>query len=150
MLANYCLSQPDKDHLIYQYPKMVLGVGEHECPGAVVDDEVGERAGCAGRVGVGVEVGVGSAHHVDEGVVQRHPVGTHVGEIELGDVHRHAVQPLAGIVRGHLLVLVLVGEAEIDLADPLHRRVAIDLGQRADFQAPVAGNSHIIDDINAK
>ncbi len=31
MLANYCLSQPDKDHLIYAYPKMVLGVGEPEC-----------------------------------------------------------------------------------------------------------------------
>ncbi len=31
MLANYCLAQPDRDHLIYQYPKMVLGVGEREC-----------------------------------------------------------------------------------------------------------------------
>ncbi len=31
MLANYCLAQPDKDHLIYAYPKMVLGVGEAEC-----------------------------------------------------------------------------------------------------------------------
>ncbi len=31
MLANYCLDQPDRDHLIYPYPKMVLGVGEHEC-----------------------------------------------------------------------------------------------------------------------
>jgi malate dehydrogenase (quinone) len=31
MLANYCLSQPDRDHLIYAYPKMVLGVGEREC-----------------------------------------------------------------------------------------------------------------------
>ena len=31
MLANYCLGQPDRDHLIYRYPKMVLGVGEHEC-----------------------------------------------------------------------------------------------------------------------
>ena len=31
MLASYCFSQPDKDHLIYQYPKMVLGVGDREC-----------------------------------------------------------------------------------------------------------------------
>jgi malate dehydrogenase (quinone) len=31
MLANYCLSQPDREHLIYHYPKMVLGVGEREC-----------------------------------------------------------------------------------------------------------------------
>ena len=31
MLASYCLSQPDRDHLIYPYPKMVLGVGEQEC-----------------------------------------------------------------------------------------------------------------------
>ena len=31
MLANYCLGQPDKEHLIYAYPKMVLGVGEQEC-----------------------------------------------------------------------------------------------------------------------
>jgi len=31
MLANYCLSQPDKDHLIYAYSKMVLGVGAEEC-----------------------------------------------------------------------------------------------------------------------
>lgn len=31
MLANYCLQQPDRDHLIYQYPKMVLGVGQSEC-----------------------------------------------------------------------------------------------------------------------
>jgi len=31
MLANYCLSQPDRDHLIYAYPKMVLGVGPQEC-----------------------------------------------------------------------------------------------------------------------
>jgi malate dehydrogenase (quinone) len=31
MLANYCLTQPDKEHLIYQYPKMVLAVGVREC-----------------------------------------------------------------------------------------------------------------------
>jgi len=31
MLANYCLSQPDRDRLIYAYPKMVLGVGAREC-----------------------------------------------------------------------------------------------------------------------
>lgn len=31
MLARYCLNQPDRDHLIYAYPKMVLGVGEREC-----------------------------------------------------------------------------------------------------------------------
>ncbi len=31
MLANYCLRQPDRDHLIFRYPKMVLGVGEREC-----------------------------------------------------------------------------------------------------------------------
>ena len=31
MLAGYCLNQPDRDHLIYKYPKMVLGVGEQEC-----------------------------------------------------------------------------------------------------------------------
>ena len=31
MLANYCLSQPDRDHLIFAYPKMVLGVGTREC-----------------------------------------------------------------------------------------------------------------------
>lgn len=31
MLARYCLGQPDKDHLIFRYPKMVLGVGAREC-----------------------------------------------------------------------------------------------------------------------
>ncbi|MBU1193174.1 MAG: FAD-dependent oxidoreductase [Gammaproteobacteria bacterium] len=31
MLTNYCLSQPDKMHLIFKYPKMVLGVGAREC-----------------------------------------------------------------------------------------------------------------------
>lgn len=31
MLSNYCLNQPDKDHLIFSYPKMVVGVGEAEC-----------------------------------------------------------------------------------------------------------------------
>lgn len=31
MLTNYCLSQPDKVHLIFKYPKMVLGVGAKEC-----------------------------------------------------------------------------------------------------------------------
>jgi len=31
MLANYCLRQPDRDHLIFKYPKMVLGVGAREC-----------------------------------------------------------------------------------------------------------------------
>ena len=31
MLARYCLAQPDRDHLIFAYPKMVLGVGEREC-----------------------------------------------------------------------------------------------------------------------
>ena len=30
-LANYCRRQPDRDHLIFKYPKMVLGVGEVEC-----------------------------------------------------------------------------------------------------------------------
>lgn len=31
MLARYCLRQPDRDHLIFSYPKMVLGVGAREC-----------------------------------------------------------------------------------------------------------------------
>ena len=31
MLARYCLAQPDRDHLIFPYPKMVLGVGAREC-----------------------------------------------------------------------------------------------------------------------
>ena len=31
MLARYCLRQPDRDHLIFRYPKMVLGVGAREC-----------------------------------------------------------------------------------------------------------------------
>jgi malate dehydrogenase (quinone) len=31
MLARYCLQQPDRDHLIFPYPKMVLGVGAREC-----------------------------------------------------------------------------------------------------------------------
>ena len=31
MLASYCLAQPDHEHLIYPYPKMVLGVGAQEC-----------------------------------------------------------------------------------------------------------------------
>lgn len=31
MLARYCLAQPDRDHLIFKYPKMVLGVGAREC-----------------------------------------------------------------------------------------------------------------------
>ena len=31
MLMNYALSQVDSHHIIYRYPKMVLGVGEREC-----------------------------------------------------------------------------------------------------------------------
>jgi malate dehydrogenase (quinone) len=31
MLKNYAVSQPDSHHIIYKYPKMVLGVGEDEC-----------------------------------------------------------------------------------------------------------------------
>jgi malate dehydrogenase (quinone) len=31
MVENYALAQPDIDHLIFRYPKMVLGVGEREC-----------------------------------------------------------------------------------------------------------------------
>jgi malate dehydrogenase (quinone) len=31
MLRNYALAQPDSHHIIYQYPKMVLGVGPEEC-----------------------------------------------------------------------------------------------------------------------
>ena len=31
MLKNYALSQADSHHIIYKYPKMVLGVGEAEC-----------------------------------------------------------------------------------------------------------------------
>jgi malate dehydrogenase (quinone) len=31
MLRNYCLAQPDAHHIIFKYPKMVLGVGEAEC-----------------------------------------------------------------------------------------------------------------------
>jgi len=31
MLRNYATAQPDKDHIIFKYPKMVLGVGEAEC-----------------------------------------------------------------------------------------------------------------------
>jgi len=31
MLRNYALAQPDSHHIIFKYPKMVLGVGEEEC-----------------------------------------------------------------------------------------------------------------------
>jgi len=31
MLANYALAQEDSHHIIYKYPKMVLGVGAEEC-----------------------------------------------------------------------------------------------------------------------
>ena len=31
MLRNYAVNQPDHDHIIFKYPKMVLGVGEQEC-----------------------------------------------------------------------------------------------------------------------
>ncbi|MDD3517814.1 MAG: FAD-dependent oxidoreductase [Chromatiales bacterium] len=31
MVLNYALQQPDVDHLVFKYPKMVLGVGEKEC-----------------------------------------------------------------------------------------------------------------------
>ena len=31
MLRNYATAQPDKDHIIFKFPKMVLGVGEDEC-----------------------------------------------------------------------------------------------------------------------
>ncbi len=31
MVENYAIAQPDIDHLIFRYPKMVLGVGTREC-----------------------------------------------------------------------------------------------------------------------
>lgn len=31
MLRNYATAQPDVDHIIFKYPKMVLAVGENEC-----------------------------------------------------------------------------------------------------------------------
>jgi malate dehydrogenase (quinone) len=31
MVENYAVAQPDIDHLIFRYPKMVLGVGPQEC-----------------------------------------------------------------------------------------------------------------------
>jgi malate dehydrogenase (quinone) len=31
MLRNYALAQPDSHHIIFKYPKMVLGVGAEEC-----------------------------------------------------------------------------------------------------------------------
>ncbi|TNF35225.1 MAG: FAD-dependent oxidoreductase [Gammaproteobacteria bacterium] len=31
MLRNYATSQPDSHHIIFKYPKMVLGVGKEEC-----------------------------------------------------------------------------------------------------------------------
>ena len=31
MLRNYAVAQPDAHHIIFKYPKMVLGVGEAEC-----------------------------------------------------------------------------------------------------------------------
>lgn len=31
MLRNYATAQPDSDHIIFKFPKMVLGVGESEC-----------------------------------------------------------------------------------------------------------------------
>lgn len=31
MVENYAVTQPDIDHLIFRYPKMVLGVGKAEC-----------------------------------------------------------------------------------------------------------------------
>lgn len=31
MLRNYATAQPDSDHIIFKYPKMVLAVGEKEC-----------------------------------------------------------------------------------------------------------------------
>ncbi len=31
MLRNYAVTQPDAHHIIFKYPKMVLGVGAKEC-----------------------------------------------------------------------------------------------------------------------
>ena len=31
MVENYCVSQNDREHLIFKYPKMILGVGAKEC-----------------------------------------------------------------------------------------------------------------------
>jgi len=31
MLRNYATAQPDANHIIFKYPKMVIGVGEQEC-----------------------------------------------------------------------------------------------------------------------
>src|SRR5210317_1013273 len=31
MLRNYAVAQPDAHHIIFKYPKMVLGVGRKEC-----------------------------------------------------------------------------------------------------------------------
>ena len=31
MVENYCVAQRDKEHLIFKYPKMILGVGAREC-----------------------------------------------------------------------------------------------------------------------
>ena len=31
MLRNYAIAQPDAHHIIFKYPKMVLGVGQEEC-----------------------------------------------------------------------------------------------------------------------
>ena len=104
------------------------GIGEHHRPGAVVDDEVDERVGCCGCVGVGVEVGVGSAQHVDEGVVAALGVGA--GERFAGGV----VAVLGAAGGGVGAELVLAEPAEDCLEFVVDERVAA-VGVEVEFAA---------------
>ena len=92
------------------------GVGEHECHGAAVDDEVDQCGGCTRCAGVGVEVGVGAPKHVDEGVVAA--LGAGAGERLAGGVV--AVFGAAGGSVG----------AEFVLAEPAEDRLEFVVDER--------------------
>ncbi len=111
------------------------GVGEHECHGAVVDDEVDQRGGCSGCVGVGVEVGVGAARHVDEGVVAA--LGAGAGEWLAGRVV--AVLGAAGSGVGAELVLAEPPEDRLQFV--VDERVAAG-GVEVEFAAD-GGDVHV-------
>ena len=56
-------------------------------------------------------------------------------------------RPAGRVVLRELAVLVVVVVDQLDLADPLQRAVAVDLGQHADLEAPVARDARRAGDL---
>ena len=56
-------------------------------------------------------------YHIHEGIVQGNAVRSHVGEVKLGNIYYHPMEPLAGVFLREVLMFMFVVRYQIDLCN---------------------------------